>query len=79
MAKHVFATLIIALLLTTAAPLPVRAGRLQGRFRADRPLRQAFRAASSSLYGAHTENLFSLGLSREIAGVSGSEDFRPKP
>ncbi len=28
-----------------------------------------------SLYAGHTENLFSLGLDKEIAGVSGSEDF----
>ncbi|MEW6593476.1 MAG: ABC transporter substrate-binding protein [Thermodesulfobacteriota bacterium] len=30
-----------------------------------------------SLYSAHTENLFSLGLDREIVGVSRSEDFPP--
>ena len=28
-----------------------------------------------SLYGAHTENLFSLGLEKEIIGVSKSEDY----
>ena len=28
-----------------------------------------------SLYGAHTENLFELGLEREIVGVSGHEDY----
>lgn len=28
-----------------------------------------------SLYGAHTENLFSLGLDKEIIGVSKSEDY----
>jgi iron complex transport system substrate-binding protein len=28
-----------------------------------------------SLYGAHTENLFSLGLGEEIVGVSESDDF----
>ncbi|MCJ2163002.1 MULTISPECIES: ABC transporter substrate-binding protein [unclassified Pseudodesulfovibrio] len=28
-----------------------------------------------SLYGAHTENLFSLGLNEEIVGVSTSEDY----
>ncbi len=28
-----------------------------------------------SLYGAHTENLFSLGLDAEIIGVTGSDDF----
>jgi len=31
-----------------------------------------------SLYGAHTENLFSLGLDEEIIGVSKSEDYPPK-
>ncbi|OIP51489.1 MAG: peptide ABC transporter substrate-binding protein [Deltaproteobacteria bacterium CG_4_10_14_3_um_filter_60_8] len=31
-----------------------------------------------SLYGAHTENLFSLGLDTEIIGVSNSEDYPPK-
>jgi iron complex transport system substrate-binding protein len=31
-----------------------------------------------SLYGAHTENLFSLGLSKETIGVSPHEDFPPK-
>ncbi|MCL6561335.1 MAG: ABC transporter substrate-binding protein [Firmicutes bacterium] len=30
-----------------------------------------------SLYAAHTENLFSLGLNEEIAGVSGSETYPP--
>ncbi len=30
-----------------------------------------------SLYGAHTENLFSLGLDKEIIGVSGHEAFPP--
>ena len=30
-----------------------------------------------SLYGAHTENLFSLGLDREIIGVSTSEVYPP--
>jgi iron complex transport system substrate-binding protein len=28
-----------------------------------------------SLYGAHTENLFSLGLGKEIIGVSAHEDY----
>ena len=32
-----------------------------------------------SLYGAHTENLFSLGLDEEIIGVSRSDDFRVYP
>jgi len=31
-----------------------------------------------SLYGAHTENLFSLGLADEIIGVSPHEDFPPR-
>ncbi len=31
-----------------------------------------------SLYGAHTENLFSLGLMDEIIGVSPHEDFPPQ-
>jgi iron complex transport system substrate-binding protein len=31
-----------------------------------------------SLYGAHTENLFSLGLDQEIIGVSANEAFPPK-
>ena len=30
-----------------------------------------------SLYGAHTENLFELGLDREIIGVSRHEDYPP--
>jgi iron complex transport system substrate-binding protein len=30
-----------------------------------------------SLYGAHTENLFALGLDQEIIGVSTHEDFPP--
>jgi len=30
-----------------------------------------------SLYGAHTENLFALGLDREIIGVAANEDFPP--
>lgn len=30
-----------------------------------------------SLYGAHTENLFSLGLDREIIGVSPNESYPP--
>jgi iron complex transport system substrate-binding protein len=31
-----------------------------------------------SLYGAHTENLFELGLDREIIGVSRHEDYPPR-
>ncbi len=31
-----------------------------------------------SLYGAHTENLFSLGLDSEIMGVSQHEDYPPR-
>ena len=31
-----------------------------------------------SLYGAHTENLFSLGLLKEIIGVSRHDDFPPQ-
>jgi len=31
-----------------------------------------------SLYGAHTENLFSLGLSSEIIGVSRHDDYPPR-
>lgn len=31
-----------------------------------------------SLYGAHTENLFSLGLDAEIIGVTTSDDFPPR-
>ena len=31
-----------------------------------------------SLYGAHTENLFSLGLSNEIIGVSQHDDYPPQ-
>jgi len=31
-----------------------------------------------SLYGAHTENLFSLGLNREIIGVSRNEAYPPR-
>jgi len=31
-----------------------------------------------SLYGAHTENLFALGLTEEIIGVSPHEDFPPQ-
>jgi len=31
-----------------------------------------------SLYGAHTENLFSLGLSKEIIGVTQHDDFPPQ-
>ncbi|MDO9566148.1 MAG: ABC transporter substrate-binding protein [Candidatus Desulfaltia sp.] len=31
-----------------------------------------------SLYGAHTENLFSLGLDREITGVSENEAYPPQ-
>ena len=31
-----------------------------------------------SLYGAHTENLFSLGLSNEVIGVSQHDDYPPQ-
>ena len=31
-----------------------------------------------SLYGAHTENLFSLGLDAEIVGVSPHEVYPPR-
>ncbi len=32
-----------------------------------------------SLYGAHTENLFNLGLDHEIIGVSRHETYPPRP
>ncbi|MEW5723163.1 MAG: ABC transporter substrate-binding protein [Thermodesulfobacteriota bacterium] len=41
--------------------------------RFDRPFQRII-----SLYGAHTENLFALGLDREIIGVSASEDYPPE-
>ena len=31
-----------------------------------------------SLYGAHSENLFSLGLDKEIIGVSKNEAYPPR-
>jgi iron complex transport system substrate-binding protein len=41
------------------------------------PVREPFKRIIS-LYGAHTENLFALGLDREIIGVSGNDTYPPE-
>lgn len=58
--------------LTRATPGSVidQAGRT---IRVDTPFRQII-----SLYGAHTENLFALGLDREIIGVGTHEGYPPE-
>ena len=68
--KRLFFALLFTLLFCTQAnsqPLTDASGRT---FTVDRPFTRII-----SLYGAHTENLFNLGLRDEIIGVSMSEDY----
>ncbi len=86
----VFARLTCRILLLSAILLGLMKGdvgadqfRIQGRntivdqggrtLKIDGPFKRII-----SLYGAHTENLFSLGLDAEIAGVSRHEVYPPR-
>jgi iron complex transport system substrate-binding protein len=80
--------LILFFILTVVWCLPASAAESVDQFKIQRPdvvIDQAGRRIRIkkpferliSLYGAHTENLFALGLDSEIIGVSANEDFPP--
>ena len=79
MRKKIFSALVTALLLTVVFNASARASSFAGisddgkEIIVERPFKRII-----SLYGAHTENLFSLGLDREIIGVSENEAYPPK-
>ena len=76
MKKRMLAVLVILILVTALSvagegenSVVDASGR---RIAVEKPFRRII-----SLYGAHTENLFSLGLDREIIGVSENEAYPP--
>ena len=83
--KTIKLSLILALIIAVVCSAPVAAG--QSSIQApDTVIDQAGRRIVIrkpfkrviSLYGAHTENLFSLGLFNEIIGVSRHDDYPPQ-
>jgi iron complex transport system substrate-binding protein len=82
-------SLIRALLITSVLSAFAASGFASGQFGLPSPdtvidqagrrivIRQSFKRVIS-LYGAHTENLFSLGLRDEIIGVSPHDDYPPQ-
>lgn len=76
-ARTILAALLAVFMLAPpalAAPV-LAAGFVDDAGRQIAPAPPALRIIS--LYGAHTENLFSLGLSQEVVGVSRGEDYPP--
>lgn len=79
MRKKTFSVSVIILLLTVAFNASAKASSFVDRsgngkeITVEKPFKRII-----SLYGAHTENLFSLGLDREIIGVSENEAYPPQ-
>ncbi len=71
--KILSAALVTVLLLTAVFNVSARTQGHVNRSGTEMPFKRII-----SLYGAHTENLFSLGLDREIIGVSKNEAYPPK-
>jgi len=81
--------LVLALIILPAWPAAAYAAGVEGRLEIPNSVTVVDQAGRRidvskpferiiSLYGAHTENLFSLGLTDEIIGVSPHEDFPPQ-
>jgi iron complex transport system substrate-binding protein len=68
--KRILFTIVFTLLLCTTAHAHTLTDDTGHTVTFDRPFTRII-----SLYGAHTENLFGLGLDEEIVGVSTSEDY----
>jgi iron complex transport system substrate-binding protein len=87
--KRIKQSLILALIVTVAGSAAVATGFASDKFSIQLPntivdqagrrivIQQPFKRVIS-LYGAHTENLFSLGLLNEIIGVSQHDDYPPQ-
>jgi len=78
--KRIFAVLVVVISVLAAASFVSGKGEDNsfidesgGRITVKKPFKRII-----SLYGAHTENLFSLGLDREITGVSENEAYPPQ-
>jgi len=78
--KRIFAVLVVVISVLVAASVVSGKGEENsfidesgGRITVKKPFKRII-----SLYGAHTENLFSLGLDREIIGVSENEAYPPQ-
>ncbi len=74
--RRLWLTMVLALVLAPALAAPAAAGGFvddAGRQIAPGPPARRI----ISLYGAHTENLFSLGLAREVIGVPPGTDWPP--
>jgi iron complex transport system substrate-binding protein len=87
--KLIKLSLILSLMLTAVGSATVVTGFANDQFSIQSPnliidqagrrvvVQEPFKRVIS-LYGAHTENLFSLGLSHEIIGVTQNDDFPPQ-
>jgi iron complex transport system substrate-binding protein len=87
--KPIKLSLILALIVTAVGGLSIATASASGPFGIRSPntiidqsgrrlvIEQPFKRVIS-LYGAHTENLFSLGLYHEIIGVSQHDDYPPQ-
>ena len=87
--KPIKLNLVLALIIAAVWTAPVASGFASGQFSIQTPntiidqagrrivMGQSFKRVIS-LYGAHTENLFSLGLLNEIIGVSRHDDYPPQ-
>jgi len=81
--------LILALIVTAVGSISIAQAPASGLFAIESPntivdqsgrrivIEEPFKRVIS-LYGAHTENLFSLGLYHEIIGVSQHDDYPPR-
>ena len=70
--KRLFFTILFLLLLSTPARAEQMADDVGTTFFFEKPYTRII-----SLYAAHTENLFDLGLDEEIIGVTKTEDYPP--
>lgn len=68
--KRILLTIVFTLLLCTTAHAQTLTDDTGRTITFDKPFTRII-----SLYGAHTENLFGLGLDQEIIGVSTGEDY----
>lgn len=71
--RNFFIIVVLTALLQGVALADIVTDRSGRRIRVDRPFQRII-----SLYGAHTENLFRLGLNDEIIGVGRNEAFPPE-
>ncbi len=74
--KHAFVIVLLFMFAVSGADADAKNSSFKDRSGHTITVRSPFKRIIS-LYGAHTENLFSLGLDKEIIGVSKHEAFPP--